>query len=1004
MAAPNITLNEIDSTGGVTEVQPSGRSAGVIGAADQGTAFVPLTFANNTQFRTEFGFPSAVRHAPVALNQWLNNASAGTYVRVLGAGDGNKRTTASPNAGRVTRAGFVVGSQKVQTASGQLANNPYATAGGLEGRTYFLGCYMSESAGSWIFSDSGIQTTAAAQPIIRGVLLTASGVQITVSSSAPGTTSDTYSSAATTASPVKGWFTGSLDLRGGKQDFTLFLNGHTDSTAYPSVINASFNPSSDSYFARNFNVNPLLIEEHGYVLYNHYDVLDAFAVPTGSNVSAEANIRRVSVNAAVEEIVFCLSGSQSRNDGSTTVPNYENFEDRYQHPMTPFIVSQNFGGTRYDLFKIHARSDGAGTNELYKITVENIKYPTVIDAYGKFTVKVRQFDDTDEFPVVLESYVDCDLDPDSTNFVGKKIGDLNAYFDFDRTVDAQKVVEEGLYGKSSRRIRIEISSDVADKMVPTNTLPVGVRGYYHLVTSGSSFLATGSINNSAHLNVPTTNARELPIFFRRSINVGAPAADPNAIGESKYYWGPQFNVCNSTSQPNDGTTVTSTLLGATALSAYTKYFSKFHTTYQNPWVGDNTGAQTVGGSIVDADLFNRNLFTLENIQVMTASDTTIDSMRWDEATYQRDAVVDTTLGGRFIDVNVDFSYASNRSYLKFSTFMQGGFDGLNVFDADKFYMRDAAIRRELDNVNQGELSGPTAAAYRKAIDIMSNKTYSDVSLLAIPDIRHPSVTDYALSSMQTKFDALYIMDVELKDDSNNYVTASISSDTYPNVNVNFTTTRFRNRGINNSFGAAYFPDLFAQVDPGTGIPVSTRLPASAMVLGAFGQNDRIGYAWNAPAGYIRAVIPAEELSTKFLAENVDTVYDAGINPIVASLGAGIIINGQRTTLAEGSSLDRVNVRRLLIEVRRRVKAVAYTLLFEPNRESTISRFNSLVTPIMKQVQAQRGVERYRVQIDTTTTTQADIENNTIRGKIFLQPTKTAEFVSIDFEAKNAANF
>jgi hypothetical protein len=541
-------------------------------------------------------------------------------------------------------------------------------------------------------------------------------------------------------------------------------------------------------------------------------------------------------------------------------------------------------------------------------------------------------------------------------------------------------------------------------MVPTNTLPVGVRGYYHLVTSGSSFLATGSLNNSAHLNVPTTNARELPIFFRRSINIGAPAADPNAIGESKYYWGPQFNVCNSTSQPNDGTTVTSTLLGATALSAYTKYFPKFHTTYQSPWVGDNTGAQNVSGSIVDADLFNRNLFTLENIQVMTASDTTIDSMRWDEATYQRDAVVDTALGGRFIDVNVDFSYASNRSYLKFSTFMQGGFDGLNIFDADKFYMRDAAIRRELDNVNQGELSGPTVAAYRKAIDIMSNKTYSDVSLLAIPDIRHPSVTDYALSSMQTKFDALYIMDVELKDDSNNYVTASISSDTYPNVNVNFTTTRFRNRGINNSFGAAYFPDLFVQVDPGTGIPVSTRLPASAMVLGAFGQNDRIGYAWNAPAGYIRAVIPAEELSTKFLAENVDTVYDAGINPIVASLGAGIIINGQRTTLAEGSSLDRVNVRRLLIEVRRRVKAVAYTLLFEPNRESTISRFNSLVTPIMKQVQAQRGVERYRVQIDTTTTTQADIENNTIRGKIYLQPTKTAEFVSIDFEAKNAANF
>jgi phage tail sheath protein FI len=177
-----------------------------------------------------------------------------------------------------------------------------------------------------------------------------------------------------------------------------------------------------------------------------------------------------------------------------------------------------------------------------------------------------------------------------------------------------------------------------------------------------------------------------------------------------------------------------------------------------------------------------------------------------------------------------------------------------------------------------------------------------------------------------------------------------------------------------------------------------------MVLGVYGQNDRLSHAWYAPAGYIRAVVPAEELSTKFLAENVDTVYDAGINPIIATPGVGIVVNGQRTLLVEGSALDRVNVRRLLIEVRRRVKAVAYGLLFEPNRATTIARFNAAVTPIMKQIQAQRGVERYRVQIDTTTTTQADVENNTIRGKIYLQPTRSAEFVSIDFEARNAASF
>ena len=699
--------------------------------------------------------------------------------------------------------------------------------------------------------------------------------------------------------------------------------------------------------------------------------------------------------------MFCLTGSQSRNNGTTTFPNYDGFEDRFGHPTTPFIVSQNFG-TRYDLFRIHARGDGAFSNELYRVAIESIKYPASAAAYATFTLKVLSFSGEDGSTTVYESYVGCNLDPDSDSFIGKKIGDQNTYFDFDRSSDAQKIVEDGLYGKVSRRIRVELSDDVINKVIPSSTIPVGTRGVYHLVTSGSGFLSTGSVGSSAHLNVPITNARELPVFFRRSINVSDVAGGANAVGESKLYWGPQFGLYNSTTRPNDLTTVD--LLSNGGLAAYTKYFPKYHTTYQNPWVGDNAGAATVNGSVVDADLFNRNLFTLENIQVQTSSDGTIDMNRWDEAVYQRDGSLDASLGGRFIDTTTDFPTSTPSSYLKFVTFMQGGFDGLNIFDADKFYMRDSAVRREMDYANQGQLSGPTVAAYRKAIDILGNKTYSDVSVLAVPDARHPVVADYALSAMQTKFDAIYIADVELKDDNNNFVTASLNAAAYPNVNVAFTSTRFKNRSLNSSFGAAYFPDVNVNVDPGTGVVTSTRLPASSLVLGAYAQNDRIGFTWSAPAGYTRAVIPGTSLSTILSNDNINTVYDAGINPIVAVPGANIVINGQRTTLVEGSALDRVNVRRLLIEVRRRVKAVAYTLLFEPNKEATIARFNSAVTPIMKQIQSQRGVERYRVQIDTTTTTQADIENNTIRGKIYLQPTKTAEFISIDFVATNASTF
>ena len=113
--------------------------------------------------------------------------------------------------------------------------------------------------------------------------------------------------------------------------------------------------------------------------------------------------------------------------------------------------------------------------------------------------------------------------------------------------------------------------------------------------------------------------------------------------------------------------------------------------------------------------------------------------------------------------------------------------------------------------------------------------------------------------------------------------------------------------------------------------------------------------------------------------------------------------GQKTFQAASSSLDRVNVRRLLISIRRKVRNIANTLLFEPNRAETLEKFSALVNPVLQQVQEQSGVDRFKVVIDTTTTTQADVENNTIRGKIFLQPTRSVEFIALDFVVTNAGS-
>ena len=145
----------------------------------------------------------------------------------------------------------------------------------------------------------------------------------------------------------------------------------------------------------------------------------------------------------------------------------------------------------------------------------------------------------------------------------------------------------------------------------------------------------------------------------------------------------------------------------------------------------------------------------------------------------------------------------------------------------------------------------------------------------------------------------------------------------------------------------------------------------------------------------------ESANVRLSRKNLDDLYDADINPITSFPGTGLVIWGQKTLLESASSLDRINVRRLLIDIRRSVRNVANSLLFEPNRQETLDKFNSLVNPIMQRVQEQGGVDRYKVVIDTSTTTQADVENNTLRGKIFLQPTRAVEFIALDFVVTNA---
>ncbi len=1016
-----VTAREIDISGPTTQ-QPVGIPAGIVGTSLKGPAFVPVTVGNLSDWYSKFGQTDGKKFGPLAVVEWLRYAQSVTYLRVLGVGDGRKRNSTS---GKVTSAGFVVG-ESLPDSDGSISANPYAVGGvsAPEGRLYFLGCFMSESAGSTYFSEAGLQGpgsvtpgVTSSLPIIRGVIMAPSGVILRLSSSVGGGGVAPTSTTPGTDSAAKGSSVGFVSLSDGSspsQEFVLFLNGHkgTDSR-YPNTITASFDPTSkSSYFANVFNTDPTKIQEAGHYLYANWDIHPTLAVVTGTGLVKTSYGADVTGNSSKEPAAFIVTSSLARNVGNATVPAYESFEDRFSHAVSPWVVSQKFGGKVQNLFRLHALDDGAGASTQFKVSVDNITVSSdPLNKYGSFTLTLRYWSDRDQDKKELprEVYAGVNLDPSSDRYIGKVIGDVYAYFDFDREESEQKLVVEGNYPNRSNYVRVEVHPDVENGFVDPTAIPMGFRGIDHLVTSGSAPLAPFSAVDNTVLSF--TNAAKSsvtpPLPFRKKITTSTEWTATEQVN-SRFYWGVQFEHPAALQKKNDS------VVANNSLKSFAKFFPSFAVTEAKFVTGSNPGQpDTAAFGIIDADRFCNNFFSLENVQVVTGSNGLADPNKWVYAVYSRNgesvnaAEIAARSPGdeskvRFFKVE---DISSNKQFAKFSFIMQGGFDGTNIFDAEETEISNAAVAADMVVSNQRASKpeeGPNVRTYLKALDVMKNTSNVDIQLLALPGVREPIVTDAATLAVEERFDALYIMDVEQVDENNESVKAETQL-----PSVVRTVDTFVNRSVDSSFAAAYFPDVLYR-DP-TGKNVYA--PPSVLVLGALALNDSVGHPWFAPAGFTRGALPQDALEprVKLSQGDMDKLYDVSINPIVSFVGGpqagtnprgGIVVWGQKTLQVSASALDRVNVRRLLIDIRRQVRDIAQTILFEPNREATLARFSAAVTPRLQRIQQLSGLERFKVVIDSSTTTQDDIENNTIRGKIFVQPTKSIEFVSLDFVVAN----
>jgi hypothetical protein len=219
----------------------------------------------------------------------------------------------------------------------------------------------------------------------------------------------------------------------------------------------------------------------------------------------------------------------------------------------------------------------------------------------------------------------------------------------------------------------------------------------------------------------------------------------------------------------------------------------------------------------------------------------------------------------------------------------------------------------------------------------------------------------------------------------------------------------RDRGLNSSYGCTYYPWARAR-DTINGAFIW--LPPSIAAIGTFSSSQRRTQVWFAPAGFNRggltegsAGIPVVDVAHQLRRVDRDNLYTANINPIAKFPAEGIVIFGQKTLQVTPSALDRINVRRLMIFVKKRISQMAAGILFDPNIKTTWSRFTSKINPFLADVKTNFGLSDYKVILDETTTTPDLVDRNILYAQIYLKPTRAIEFIAIDFNiTRTGASF
>jgi phage tail sheath protein FI len=336
-------------------------------------------------------------------------------------------------------------------------------------------------------------------------------------------------------------------------------------------------------------------------------------------------------------------------------------------------------------------------------------------------------------------------------------------------------------------------------------------------------------------------------------------------------------------------------------------------------------------------------------------------------------------GGQGLSYVMTGSASTDMVKRQFVLGFQFGFDGTNptvkIAKAGDTGIWGAA---NTQGFNCATSTANGSIAYTKAINAVSNPDEYDINMVVTPGIvrqLHPAITSKVIDMVEERQDCFYIADFNDYQDTITDATEQANS-------------------VDSNYVATYYPWV-KTIDSNTN--KLTSVPPSVLMPAVFASNDRLAAEWFAPAGLNRGGITgAVSVLNRLTHAERDTLYENKVNPIAAFPGQGIVAFGQKTLQDKASALDRINVRRLLITLKKFIASTSRFLVFEQNTSTTRNRFLNTVNPYLESVQQRQGLYTFKVVMDESNNTPDVIDRNILAGQIFLQPAKTAEFIVIDF--------